>query len=1070
LVDAGLDLPLDRPDGPDAPDDVHPGSIVDHFRISELLGRGGMGSVYRARDIELHRDVALKIVSIPYLSPDQALTRMRREARLLAQARHPHIVGVHQVGQTDGGQPYFVMDLIDGVPLSRILTLVRERRPAELRAADLLPAGAGRRDADAGAGGWVEAVVRLLLPIAEALQAAHRVGVVHCDVKPSNILVDRQGRAHLMDFGLARDADSVALSASLHGSGSPPYMAPEQLSGGAGGNVTQATDVYALGATLYEALTLRRPFEADTVARTLWLVLHVDPRPVRAHNRSVGRDLETICLAALEKRPQDRYGTPAELAEDLRRALELKPIVRRPPNAVERLQRFVRRNPWRAAATAASALVLGVAAYALVSRFHEQRIERLKLEGYELAVALRPDLEHFAAVVAELQGLATDDGDVRDLTQVLAEKRQRELTEELNGDARRLVAELERLGLDLSPAAEERARTLYAGALDVTNVGAASQPSIPEWNLIFRRAHDAWSARLQARAAAGRDGPTARAGPPAGLSALAIDGTPGASVQLFRYEPLDALVSGGETRLVPVPLQHRSGSASAGDGPAGFEPAPTAIAPGSDVLLVEAVTPGSPAASAGLAPGDMLVDVAGLGAGAGLYAATHGAGGDPLLRIERLGERLLRDELDLDVIQARTAIGVELVARLAAGPEPAEIRVQRTSSGFDPPLASLLEILERQLPSADLPLRVVSDGQQREVRLEGPGVSGLTLWPTCYPLDLDPQDRVGELPLALDGLEPGSYLLVVEAPDHEDLRLPVRLEPDCRAALRADLLPAGTSLPGFVYIPPGPWISGSDQPAGGLLPTAPREERWLGGYWISRTEITVAQYAEFLAHPSTQPAIADGERARTHQRVPRRPVLDRPFGAKCRPRWAKLGGSYVPAEHPERPVTEISCEDADAYCHWLTLVTGDGWLFRLPTEDEWERAARGADGRTCPWGDVPVVRFARTMPAGDLLANASDDQVSLVFQPVRRPTRDESPFGIRDAAGNVLEWCTGPGQVELLFRRPWRGGYGRGSEPHEIVLARRNDGYPNRVGVNDGFRVMAWKRDPAAVAALPTVR
>ena len=1069
-----MDLPPDGPDGPDGPDDVHPGSIVDHFRIAELLGRGGMGTVYRARDVELNRDVALKVVSLPFLSPDQALKRMRREARLLAQARHPHIVGVHQVGQTARGQPFFVMDLIDGVPLSRILAQVKDRPPATLRESDLLPssARAGRPGADAS---WADAIVRLLLPIADALNAAHRIGVVHCDVKPSNILVDRQGRAHLMDFGLARDADSVALSMSMHGSGTPPYMAPEQIAGGAAGGVTPATDVYALGATLYEALTLRRPLDADTLARTLWLVLHVDPRPVRAYNRAVSRDVETICHAALEKRPQDRYGSPAELAEDLRRTLELRPIVRRPPNAVERLQRFVRRNPWRAAATAACALVLGAAAYALVIRIHDQRVVRLKLEGYELAVALRPDLERFGAVVAQLQDLAADDGDVRDLTQVLAEKRQRELTEELNGEASRLVAELERLALDLSPAAEEQARTLYTGALDAANVGAASQPAIPEWIAIFRRAHDAWSARLAARAAAGRDGPAARA-VPAGRAALAIDGTPGAKVHLFRYEPLDALVPGGETRLVPVPLRP-----TAGDGPAAFEPAPTAIAPGSDVLLVEAVTPGSPAASAGLAPGDLLVDVAGHGAGAGLYAAAAnaagagsaaGAGGDPLLRIERLGDRPLRDELDLDVIQARTALGAELVARPRTdrASTPTELRLRRTDAGFDPPLASLLELLERRLPSAALTLRVVSDGAEREVRLAGPGASGLTLRPTCYPLDLDPQDRAGTLPLALDRLEPGSYLLVARAPGHEDLQLPVQLQPDRRASLRADLLRAGTSPPGFVFIPPGPWISGSDQPADGLLPTAPREERWLGGYWIGRTEVTVAQYAEFLSHPSTQPAILEGERTRTHQRVPRRPVLDRPFGAKCRPRWTKLDGRYVPSEHPERPVTEISCEDADAYCRWLTLITGDGWLFRLPTEDEWERAARGADGRTCPWGDVPVVRFARTTPAGDLLANAPDEQVSLVFQPVRRPTRDESPFGIRDAAGNVLEWCTGPGQVKLIFRRPWRGGYGRGTEPQEIVLARRNDGYPNRVGVNDGFRVMAWKREPAAVAALPSIR
>ena len=333
-----------HPDGPDAPDDVNPGSIVDHFRISELLGRGGMGSVYRARDIELHRDVALKIVSIPYLSPDQALTRMRREARLLAQARHPHIVGVHQVGQTDGGQPYFVMDLIDGVPLSHILTRVKERRPAELSAADLLPAGAGRKDADAGAGGWVEAVVRLLLPIAEALQAAHRVGVVHCDVKPSNILVDRQGRAHLMDFGLARDADSVAFSASLHGSGSPPTWRPSSSR-----VARAATSPRPPTSTRWAPRSTRRSRCAGPSRRTPWRA-----RCGSCSMWSRGRFGPTTAPSAATwrrsasrpSRSGRRIATAARrVAEDLRRALELRPIVRRPPNALERLQRFVRRNP-----------------------------------------------------------------------------------------------------------------------------------------------------------------------------------------------------------------------------------------------------------------------------------------------------------------------------------------------------------------------------------------------------------------------------------------------------------------------------------------------------------------------------------------------------------------------------------------------------------------------------------------------------------------------------------------------------------------------------------------------------
>src|SRR5262249_27140893 len=212
--------------------------------------------VFRARDLELDRDVALKILSVPLASRNEALIRIRKEARLLAQVRHEHIVRVHEVGETRDGLPFFVMDLVDGLPLSEVLACVKGRDPAQLAARDLFAWTGAHPGAAPGAGSYAEAVVRLLLPIAEGLEAAHRVGVIHRDVKPGNILVDRAGRAHLVDFGIARETDAGSLTTMGQTAGTPAYMAPEQISADERHPVSAATDVYSLGITLNEALTL----------------------------------------------------------------------------------------------------------------------------------------------------------------------------------------------------------------------------------------------------------------------------------------------------------------------------------------------------------------------------------------------------------------------------------------------------------------------------------------------------------------------------------------------------------------------------------------------------------------------------------------------------------------------------------------------------------------------------------------------------------------------------------------------------------------------------------------------
>jgi hypothetical protein len=302
------------------------GSLGD-YELLEELGQGGMGRVYKAWQRSLGRIVALKVLRAAAPVTDAGRVRLRTEAEAAARLDHPNIVPVYEVGE-HGGQPYISARYVEGGALSRHLSRFRDE-PRK--------------------------VAGLVAVLARAVQHAHQRGVLHRDLKPGNVLLEWSSGPtempvpYLADFGLARllDQDS-ALTQTGELVGTPSYMVPEQASGG-GAAITTATDVHGLGAILYALLTGRPPFTGATVLATLESVKACDPESPRRLNPKGDGDLEVICLACLAKDPYRRYASALALAEDLENWLAYRPIAARPATAGERLAKWVRRRPARAA-------------------------------------------------------------------------------------------------------------------------------------------------------------------------------------------------------------------------------------------------------------------------------------------------------------------------------------------------------------------------------------------------------------------------------------------------------------------------------------------------------------------------------------------------------------------------------------------------------------------------------------------------------------------------------------------------------------------------------------------------
>ncbi len=983
---------------------------IDDFELEQELGRGAMGVIYRARQISLNRPVAVKVITgLTALDPRRA-DRFAREAQALACLQHPGIVPVFTTGARDGVM-FIAMELVDGASLGEIIAKLEAVPPPQRTTAHV--ARSIGTDAADSEGSYVTWVVRVCAEAAAALQYAHERGVLHRDIKPNNLMLDRSGRVRLIDFGLARILANDSSLTSFGVVGSPAYLPPEVLAESSHG-ATAAGDVYSLGVVLYELLAGRRPFSAKSTAALLARIERRPPPPLRRWFPALPRDLETICAKSLEKDPARRYATAAAMAADLRAFATFQPIAARRASWLRRVHLAAQRNP--AASTAVLAL-LALAATGVVmfvggrvrhtaavakaaaeveqalatdsSAVADEALQRVmmlddahpRMHAWSQQIASRRCDERTAVARTALSEL----GAAHDHLWSLAEARDLEAEEvaaryvppDRYSAYLRLVRECERLEaerqtrfmrtFDLIEDAQTAAAA--AGQADRTAVRHLRADVFAlEWRWAKRtgkveleRLHAARLREfdLEARYTPELDRP----------GTLTLHAPPGYAAHLFHYRPRHQLGSTDPSfRLVPVPFDGKARATVPMTG--------AALLPGDPCLTVIA-SDGMPEVE----PQDLIVAIDGRTAAPGLWvkavrpdsaaAAVQVQAWD---RVVSAGGAPVSCWADVRLAQLRAGT-VEFVC---AGVREVHLQVPSEGtlaeqSGVE--VAGAADLLAAVAPARPIPLTVLRGERLLSLQIPAGAVARIRAVPTAYPLLLAERARVGFTPLQPLLLPPGEYLLLLHRRQRDSMPLRVPFE-----------LVAGQTRTIWTveppHSPPHPdtiWVSGTE-----VDPATAEQGKTSDGVFVSRHEITLGEWDRFLSDPQIA---AEIERIRAQTGalfyVPRDDILLQPKTFRQDPRDLF-------------PVKWISQHDAQAYVDWRNReleAAGVPWVAALPSGAEWNRAARGFTQRRLPWGNVFEPQ----------LTDALLTSVPPIVQPVGSRLGDESPFGVRDMAGAVAE-------------------------------------------------------------------
>ncbi len=948
------------------------------------LGRGGMGAVYATIDQDIRRKVAMKVMLPGVSSSTGHIKRFLEEAQVTGQLEHPNIVPIHDIGIDEESKIYFTMKLVKGETLEDIINRI------------------GKGDAGSKQKYSPVTLLQVFMKICDGVSYAHSKGVLHRDLKPENIMVGDFGEAMIMDWGLAkvlgRDDQPAGGPAAPETAesdpyrtaagqivGTPSYMSPEQACGDIA-ELDERSDIFSLGGILYKILTYQAPYRGKSAREALQKAQKriLQSPEIRAPQNMIPPELSAVCMKAMAREKDDRYQTAADLKNDLLLYLDGKSVSAKRDNILVRTKKWVLRNKIASAGIAAAIICLILGAAFTAAYEQQRRRETIAALLADAAGAQqRGAYEKAEETYFAVLGLDSD-----------------------NPAARRGIAQVsgKALALKNKRLAVQKAREAkklfdsgrYIDAYDAYVATFALDPGSPQAREGLPRA----AVMAEKQRARKKIQPLLAS---AAQMQSALESTESAIERLSdKVSRLKAQIRGYEPPEAKQPLWKAQQDLSR-------------------KKIEKLDTEGKIISAYSTILGYDGSNAQARSALASLYY-------DKYTAAEQLRDR------------EKMAYYKELVLAFDDGGYSALLNKTGTLTITTEPAADSFHLFryiegpDRRLIPAPFSAGAYFSAKQSEDSAESAGIpqsfsADTTVFkPAGDILKTTPFNRLQGLSALR--LPPGSYLVIAGKAGCLKARIPVVIRRGEESSIKKIALYQEAAVPeGFVYIPRGPFIMGGDPDA--IYP-ADRDVKDAPGFFLSEREVTVGEYLRFINYMErTIPGSAE-------KYLPRQ-------SAESGFYWQKIGSRYQSNFPAEWPVIGVSWNDAHAYCKWLTRSSRNKrWSFHLPEDWQWEKAARGADGRAYPWGNSFDYRFCSMAPS----VKGKRDGPS----PVSAFGMDRSVFGVHGLAGNVSEWCETFFDKQQNIRITRGAAWSLADETYARCASRRGHS-PVDVQAYRGFRI-----------------